>query len=64
MSNEIQAVKSVGSLDKPPRRILLEKQLSYAIQRAQRDYQHVNDKKTEKSEPVVQYLGSKIDIRV
>lgn len=68
MSNDIQGVRQVEGVEKAPRRILLEKQINYAIQKAQKHYQSTAEMKTEmktaKPRSVIQHLGTKVDIRV
>ncbi|NQT34105.1 hypothetical protein HQ587_02860 [bacterium] len=63
MGDSVESTASSVPMVNDPRRILLEKQLSFAIQRAQKRYQVMNEQPTAKTVKSKSHLGNKIDIR-
>ncbi len=62
MNNAVEGVDRVPQRVDSPRRLLLEKQLDLAIQKAQKRYRKVDELQAEKKAPNSSHLGCKIDI--
>lgn len=62
MSDIVESSPSSVPAINDPRRLLLEKQLSFAIQRAQKKYQVMKEQPTAKTINSESHLGNRIDI--